>query len=422
MSSLLTFLIGIPAELTPAKYIAQFIGMVSFFYHKHKCNIFFCVFIVSRNQIGGYMKRITAFLALSACLLLLLFAQPAMRAAQTGLTLWWGTLLPTLFPFFVCASLIERTGALHMLANALYPLSSRLNISHYALPVLLLSGMSGYPSGARLCGMLQQEKCVNNAEAEQLGIVSNLCSPMFLIGAVAGGMFGDMRYFIPFAAGHYGGAVLVAILLHIRKPMQPAPPCSIHKYNGEPFYMALPKTIASGMGDMLKVGGTVVFFLVLAELFTQIELFRLLGRPLDIVFHGMGDVPASQGILLGLLEMTGGCHLIMQAGLPIRTAATLCSFLISFGGISVFVQAMAFVQFQKPVRYILTKLVHGGIAAAITYFTISRSAGAMEVFAPSSSPYIVNAISSVAVLLACALGLVCALLLAILFGRKQRRY
>lgn len=367
------------------------------------------------------MKRLTAFLALFTGILLVFFAQPVIRAAQTGLALWWGTLLPTLFPFFVCVSLIERSGMLHMLANALYPLSQKLHLSQYALPVLFMSGMSGYPSGARLCGILQDENCLNNEEAERLGTVSNLCSPMFLIGAVASGLFGDVRLFTPLAVGHYGGAIIIVIILQIFWPIKPDTLRAPYKRKYEPLHMALPKTIASGMGDMLKVGGTVIFFLVLAELLTQTGLFRLLGMPLDVLFRGTGAVLPSQGLLLGLLEMTGGCHLVSQAGLPMRTAASLCAFLISFGGISIFVQAIAFVQFNKPARYLTIKLLHGGIAAAITYSMISRSAGAMEVFSPSSSPYIVNAISGITVLFACTLGMLSAMLLAIVLGKTQRK-
>lgn len=367
------------------------------------------------------MKNAVAIIAFTLCLLLVLFATPAMQAAQTALSLWWNTLLPTLFPFFACATLMERTGALHILANAFYPLSRRLRISHYALPVLLLGGMTGYPSGARLCGMLQQADCLSEQETERLATVCNLCSPMFLVGAVASGMFSDLRLFLPLAAGHYAGALLIAVALHLLFPVRPTKPCAPRKAEGAPLHLALPQTIANGMGDMLKVGGTVVFFLVLAELLTQVGVFRLLSAPIDRLLHASsGSVSPGLGILLGLLEMTGGCHLVAQAGLPLRSAATICSFLISFGGLSVFVQAMAFVQFRKPWRYLGIKLAHGGLAALIAHRMVSRTWGALEVFSPASSPYVVNALTGGTILFACALGVVSAMLLALLLGRRRK--
>lgn len=369
------------------------------------------------------MKRFIAFLAFALCLLFVIFAQPAMQAAQVALSLWWNTILPTLFPFFACATLMERTGALHMLAAALHPLSKRLKLSSYALPILLLGGISGYPSGARLCGMLQSSNCISDEEAERLATVCNLCSPMFLVGIVAGGMLGDPGLFLPLAAGHYGGGLLIAIFLHVFRPIRSIRPLSPPALKGEPLYRALPRTIADGMQDMLKVGGSVVFFLVTAEALMQIGLFHILGTPLDLLFASPIGQPPSEGILLGILEMTGGCHLLSGAGLPIRTAASLCAFLISFGGLSVFVQAMAFVQFTKPMRYILAKLAHGGIAALITYGLISSRVGALEVLAPASeqSLYLTNALSGLTVLFACAVGVGAALLLALLCGRKWRK-
>ncbi len=367
------------------------------------------------------MKRTVAFAAFLLCLLLVLFAEPAMRAAQTALSLWWEVLLPTLFPFFASATLMERTGALHMLANTLHPLSKKLRISHYALPILLMGGVSGYPSGARLCGMLQANGNVSDDEAERLGTVCNLCSPMFLIGAVSAGMFSDARLFLPLAVAHYAGGLSIAVLLRIFWPIRSASPARVANTTQEPFFRVLPKSIADGMADMLKVGGTVVFFLVLAEVLEQLGILGTLAAPIDHIFAATpGDSPA-HGLLLGLLEMTGGCHLISETGMPIRIAVPLCAFLISFGGLSIMVQAMAFVQFRKPLRYIGIKFAHGVLAGIIAYLLIMLQSGSMEAFSPGYSPYFVNTLTGLSVLFACTLGVATAMLLALLFGSRGRR-
>ncbi|HWR24208.1 MAG TPA: hypothetical protein VN366_12100 [Feifaniaceae bacterium] len=368
------------------------------------------------------MKRTAAFAAFVFCILLVIFSRPAINAAQEGLQLWWDILLPTLFPFFASATLIERTGALQLLANLFFPLSKRLNVSHYALPLVLLGGISGYPSGARLSGMLLESGSISEKEAERLGTVCTLCSPMFLMGAVAGGMFQNTGLFWPLAISYYGGALLLGVMLRLLKPIRPSPPGRAKFLPPDPFYKALPRAVGDGMVDTLKVGGSVVFFLVLAEVLSQLNVLDVLGLPLDALFFNVpGDSPA-QGFLLGLMEMTGGCSRIANAGLPLIYSVPLCSFLIGFGGLSVMVQAMAFVPFQKPARYLFYKLIHGAFSGLIAYAILTLFPSAAETLASSQPPYyVVNALTGLALLFSCALGLATSLLLALLFGKKERR-
>ncbi|MEL7603447.1 MAG: hypothetical protein AAGU77_09860, partial [Bacillota bacterium] len=167
--------------------------------------------------------------------------------------------------------------------------------------------------------------------------------------------------------------------------------------------------------------GSVVFFLVLAAVLKEMKIISVLGAPIDAAFAGVkGDSP-SQGILLGILEMTGGCHLISETGLPILFAVPICAFLISFGGFSIMVQAMAFVEFRHPMRYISIKFLQGLLAAVLAYAVLSLSPGSAEVFSPIPSMYAINAITGLSVLFGTALGTAAAVLLALIFGRRERR-
>jgi len=368
------------------------------------------------------MKRAVAFLTFALCVTLVVFSRPAMQAAQKALTLWWEILLPTLFPFFAGATLMERAGALQMTANLLYPVSKKLKISYYALPMLIMGGMSGYPSGARLCGMLLASGDISDEEAERLATVCNLCSPMFLMGAVAGGMFQNNRLFVPLAVSYYGAALLVAAGVHFIRPVAfSRPPAHVRPAAQEPLYKALPQSIADGMADMLKVGGSVIFFLVLAEMFEQLGIFGILGFPFDRLFVGASGASPAHGILLGLLEITGGCSSIAGCGLPVQYSLPLCAFLIGFGGLCVMVQAMGFVPFRKPLRYLLIKLCHGALAGLIAYALMTLPLGAAETFAAPPSPYWVNTMTGLSLLFACSLGTAAAFLLALIFGVKERR-
>lgn len=368
------------------------------------------------------MKQLVAILALLFCILLVTFSAPALEAARTGVSIWWNTLLPTLFPFFVGVALMEHSGALHSIARLCLPISKRLRISNYALPLLCFGGMSGYPSGARLSGLLQKNGVISDEEASRLGTVCNLCSPMFLAGAVAGGMFMDTALFLPLALGHYGGAIIVAVFGRLLFPAAHAAPKKLQKQAAPvPLYKALPKTIAEGMNDSSKVGGTVIFFLVIAELCKQTGVFGWIGAPVDFLFRHVGGGSPTPGILMGLLEMTGGCHLIVQAQLPLLYAIPICAFLVSFGRLSVMVQTMAFLPLEKPWRYLLTKAIHGILAAIIAYMVLAGRAGSLEVFAPSQTPYVNNALTGAALCFASTLGIATAFFISLFFGKPRKK-
>ena len=364
------------------------------------------------------MKRFVAPAAFFFCFALVLFSDSALNAARIGVDIWWNTLLPTLFPLFVCATIIDKSGALHRLAHACVRVSSALHINSYALPVLLLGAVSGYPSGARLCGMLQAEGRIPVAEAERLGSLCNLCSPLFLVGAVAGTMFGNPQLFIPLALGHYTSAILCALLFRCKRPAYTrTKPQPIPK-TGEPLVFALPNAIATGMSDITKIGGCVIFFLVLSETLKKTGVFHIIGVPIDLLFSCVAVSPAD-GILTGILEMTGGCYKIAQSGLAVQQALPICAFLISFGGLSIFVQSMSFFLYQKPLRYLGIKFTHGLLSAGMTYAWFACFPQSAAAFSSTSSPLTVNIITSATILVANTLAMATAFLITVLSGKVR---
>ena len=74
----------------------------------------------------------------------------------------------------------------------------------------------------------------------------------------------------------------------------------------------------------------------------------------------------SKGFIKGLLEMTVGCNSIAESGeLTLLYQCILCTFLISFGGFSVYAQSMSMLSGLNigSVYYLATKLTHGLLAA-----------------------------------------------------------
>lgn len=353
------------------------------------------------------MLRALPPLLLAVCLLLL--AEDCAHAAAEAFALWWSSVLPALFPFYLCTSLLLRSGAAQSLVRLLRPVSRLLRLPQGVLPCLLLGGVAGYPTGARLCASLG---------AAQYGARCSLCSPMFLIVLVGGGLLRGGGSAPLLCLAHYGAALL---LLPLRcagsDDVQPVPEAEAGACAGGALRM-----VGDGMAAMVQIGGCIAGASVLAALLRHLGLHAALdalAKPLGLPAGLMG------ALAQGMLEFTGGCAAVAALGLPLRMAAAACAFLVSFGGLSVFLQTRLFLSGGAG-RYFLLKLLHGALAAAIAYLCAPLLlADAAAVMAQPAQEYALNALSGASLLFACAVTVIAAYLgalaLSALPARRQAR-
>lgn len=79
--------------------------------------------------------------------------------------------------------------------------------------VVTLGYISGYPVGARLTAQLYEQHLLNRREGERLVAFTTSSDPIFLIGAVSIGFFGQAELAVVLAAAHYIGALLIGLLM-----------------------------------------------------------------------------------------------------------------------------------------------------------------------------------------------------------------
>ncbi len=358
-------------------------------------------------------------IVLCSCLLmalLLFFSAEAAAAAQNALLLWWRSVLPALFPFYVCADLLQSGGLFSSLARVFRRPAARLELSPAAAPCFLFGALFGFPTGARLCAQ--------NGVPSLAGFC-NLCSPVFLLSVLAS-LFGNRAFFWPVAIAHYGAALLSAALtLFLRrrgKKRAPLPPPSAHAESDAPF--SLISSIGEGMLVMLRIGGCIVLFSVLAAVLEAVGVVRLLSAALAPLGINAELVAA---LLRGALEFTNGCASALACGLAPRITAALCAFLMSFGGLCVYVQARLFVSRADMKRYLPQRLAQGLLAFGIAYLTAPLFlGGAVPAMEYSVDTIRINASGGAAMLGASAVGISAAYLAGVLLkrgggARKGRR-
>lgn len=255
-----------------------------------------------------------------------------------GLCLWAECVLPSLFPFMVICLLLIKMGAPEAIARPFKGLSA-LHLPQCALPLTLMSAVSGYPAGSRMVSEFYDCGKIDEWQAKKLAPICSTCGPLFALGTVGGKAFGG---------GGAGVKLLVACLVSVIATSLAY--CALGKDSGAPSALklspkreqnALYSAFYGAVTASLVAGGFICFFYTVSQIVADFCLLAPLNSALALVF---GDGLA-HGVCLGLIEATGGCFALAGAGGFF--ALPLAGFLITFGGASILLQQYCYLQACK---------------------------------------------------------------------------
>ncbi|SDS20507.1 sporulation integral membrane protein YlbJ [Paenibacillaceae bacterium GAS479] len=348
-------------------------------------------------------STLTALIAVLLMLLMACFPAPVLESSLKGLSIWWDVLFPALFPFFVLSELMLGLGIVHFAGKLLDPFMRPV----FRIPgsggfVLAMGYLSGYPVGARLTSQLWDQRLINKVEGERLVAITTSSDPIFLIGAVSVGFFHQAAIAPVLAAAHYGGSLLIGLLMRFHgrdettsdtaaenglgkstgarsasrarsqrglsaalKAMHVA-----RQLDGRPFSVLIKDAIQSGLKLMIVVGGLVVLFSVVMELLRQTALLNLLEQALGLVFQAFGGSPTSATTIVnGLFEVTLGAKSAAETEAPLMHQTALAAWVLSWAGLSVHAQIASLLS-HTGMRYrpfLIARFLHGLLAASLVY-------------------------------------------------------
>ena len=314
---------------------------------------------------------------------IIIFPRESLAAARDGLNLWVVNVLPGVLPFVIGANLLMALGAVNMLGAALAPVMKSVfkvpGVGGFALAIGLVSG---YPVGAKVVAEMRQNGDINRVQAQRLAAFTNNAGPLFILGAVAGGLFGSIALGYFLLVAHYVGTLVVGILmrfygrkydadrddegekqypLHIRAYRSMA---AVQRKDGRGFGHIFGQAVANAVETMLLIGGFIVLFSVISAILSLMGVYTALGGIFAPFFEFFGT-DINDGFFAGLVEMTNGLGKISQAGIS-RGTVTLAAAVLGFGGASIMFQSINFLSKTdvKTMLYVACKAAHGIISAA----------------------------------------------------------
>ena len=339
------------------------------------------------NLFPKLLKFMFIILVLYLTIFLVLFPESALSAANNAINLCLSTIIPSLFPFFVCSGLLSVLGFSSLCSRFLSPIMRPL----FRLPgsgaiTFILGLVSGYPVGASSAIDLYTSGQCTKCEAERLTAFCNNSGPLFVIAVVGQSFLGNARFGYILYASHILSSILVGFIFRFytgSDNLKPLTLPSAPQMNIKNAVLGLGGVIDNSVFSTLKVCGFVLFFAVLTK-----------------------AIPSSSltPFIYSFFEITGGINLLSQLDLELSTKLSIISFFLAFSGLSVVFQVSSIISPYgiSLVPYIYGKFMQGIFSFVITLVLVKNLPLSQTVFSsyPVFTPLRCSLTSVVSVLVA----------------------
>lgn len=348
-------------------------------------------------KIKKYIFPITIVIFL---ILLVSFSESSFKSAHTGFMLWANNVLPALLPFFICIELIKATNFMEALGKLLQPIMKPLfNVPGCGAFAIVMGISSGYPVGAKIVSDLRENNCCTKTEGERLLSFTNTSGPLFIIGSVGVGMFGDSKIGLLLLLTHFIASILVGILFRFYKTKDEEKIENNYiSKNKKAFKFSMlgelmSNAIQNSISTLLLICGYMIFFSVLINILNSINISLYFSKIIECILNILNfPKEISISIINGLLEVTGGIsELSSFQNIDYIKLLPCIAFVLGFGGFSVCMQVNSILANTdlsiKP--YIFGKLLQGIISSILTFliikFTNFLNIEALEVISYNTS-------------------------------------
>lgn len=332
-------------------------------------------------------KRIFCAAVLAAVLFMLINSGAVIKYSRDALDMCFEFIIPTLFPFFVMSGLLIYSGFGSVLARAAGPVMRPLfNVAPAGAAAFVLGIISGFPLGAATAADLYRCGSLSKSEAERLAAFCNNSGPLFIIGSVGAAIYCRPVFGITLYIIHIMASVLVGMIFsHWGRARHNSPPMRLDTRD-MPLTEVFSSALSRAAQSILTVCFSIIFFSALSR-----ALLDALPLP-----------PLLYAVASGLCEFSTGVLSLSRLDIGIAEKLVLTSFVIGFSGFSVHLQVIAVTAGAglSLAPYIIGKLLHGVIAAALTFAALRFLPLDIPAFAPSAP--VSAAFAAVPVLIAAA--------------------
>lgn len=301
-----------------------------------------------KNPIYFNMKKIIITVLLTIFVAYcVLFPKEMAAGATSGLTLWYQNVVPTLLPFSILSYIIIRSDLYHALFYKLDRLTKQKNSFQLELLYPIFFGfLCGFPIGAKLIADLYETKHITGHRLTLYTAVCNQFGPAFVISYIGGTQLNNMFHPGLLIVSIYLPSVILFFILLFTEKKEADKTAGQHKKPASRScinFKIIDTGIINGFETMLRIAGYIV-------------LFSILSRAINLI---PGQHSMFQSLVTGLLEVTTGVNMLVNAQFSLPLTFCIICGIVSFGGLCGLFQTKAIMKncpFHTA-QYLLIKIL-----------------------------------------------------------------
>ena len=252
-----------------------------------------------------------------------IFINPSLiiESGISSINIFKTKLFPSIFPFFVLASLLLELGIATKISNKLNPIFKRLfHVEGNSSFIILVSIISGFPSGSKYIVESYKNKTIDRSTANYLLTFTHFANPLFILGT-CGLILNSLSLAYKILIIQIISNLILGIILRPKKIISSK---KMNNYQNKSFLEALPKAINDAIKLLLFMLGSITFFMFFSKLLTT-------SLSLNSFF---------ETIITGILDMTSGISLVPSIDTTNYIRGLLVLTFITFGCFSVHLQVL----------------------------------------------------------------------------------
>lgn len=260
-------------------------------------------------------RNILSIILILFTISLIIFSKSNLEAAKSGLILWANNVVPSLFPFFIATELLGHTNIINFLGKYLNKLMRPLfNVPGEGAFPFIMGIVSGYPTGAKIVVDLKEKGLCTQAEAERLIAFTNNSGPLFILGSVGIGLFGNSTIGFLLLFTHILSCITVGFLFRFWKKNEitnfksyfnTAKATKKENLNFSNLGEILGTSIKNSISVIFLIGGFVVLFSVILSILDKCNIVSLLTNMFNPFFNLLGiNENFLSALIHGFIELT----------------------------------------------------------------------------------------------------------------------
>lgn len=357
--------------------------------------------------------------------MLIISPQKYSKSVTKGVSVWFIYVFPTLFPYILMTKLINSSNVINSNFKPIEKFSQKLfRVSSISFYIFLTSAICGYPVGAKTISELHESHSISDIEAHRLSTFCCTSGAMFIMGTVSI-LLKSVKYSVIILIAHLVSALINGLIFR-NYGIQKTKSRMIenkqfgYKTNSDINYTTLktikveegkiydikkqhfcssntirtlntdtkdnneklcpPKNkfliaddVSSAIKSILMIGGFISLSYLLVDILQDLKILEALNFLIGKIFILLHINPElSNPFCCGLFEITRGIVQMSEFS-DIKTTTCLITFLISFSGISIILQCVAFLQ-KAGIRikfFLLSKISHAVLSSLLCLILVT---------------------------------------------------